>query len=302
METKAIVTMPPYAPYIREVLKHAVVSGIRLNTVMPIHETLDDAVKRLNDDAQQAGKDLWVDLKCRQLRIKTYGVPPFTEIELTHKISVDAGATAYFSSGLEQATILSVKDNKLIMQEGPKRVVGPGEAINIPHPSLKVEGYLTDTDKQYLEACSKIGLHNYMASFVEVPEDIEEIIKLDGQAKVIAKIESQKGLDYVQLKWAGKPRLMAARGDLFMELKMPHYITQAVEAIVRKDPDAIAASRIFESLAQSLEPSCSDIGDADNLLRMGYKTLMFGDEICMRRDSIISGLNLLDAMAQRYEK
>ncbi|MFH1182291.1 MAG: pyruvate kinase [Candidatus Woesearchaeota archaeon] len=302
MGAKAIVTIPPYAPYMKEVLNNTIVSGIRLNTVMPLHETLDDAVKRLNDEAQKAGKDLWIDLKCRQLRVKTYGVPPFTEIELTHNLTVDAGTTAYFSGGLEKATILSVKNNRLLMQEGPKRVVGPGEAINILHPSLKIEGYLTDTDKKYIEACSRLGLHNYMASFVEGAEDLEEIGKLDGQANLIAKIESQKGIEYVQTGWNGKSRLMAARGDLFVELKMPHHITQAVEAIVRKDPNAIVASRIFDSLAQSLEPSCADIGDADNLLRMGYRAFMFGDEICMERNQIMSGLNLLRAMAQRYEK
>ena len=32
---KAIVTMPPYAPYLEEVAQHPIVSGIRLNTVMP---------------------------------------------------------------------------------------------------------------------------------------------------------------------------------------------------------------------------------------------------------------------------
>ena len=81
---------------------------------------------------------------------------------------------------------------------------------------------------------------------------------------------------------------------------MPHLVTRAVEGIVRKDPEAIVASRIFPSLSHTLEPSCQDIGDADNLLRMGYKTFMFGDDICMRRDSIISGLNLLTAMAEPY--
>jgi hypothetical protein len=300
IKMEAIVTIPPYAPYISDVLAHPIVSGIRLNTVMPLHESLDDAVSRLYDCAKKANKELWIDLKCRQLRIKSYGVPPFTEIELSHNISVDAGAAAYFSGGAERATVLSTKGNRLIMLEGPKRVVGPGEAINIPDSSLKIEGYLTDSDKKYIEACSKAGLHNYMASFVEGDEDLDEILKLDPKANLIAKIESQKGMDYVNNKHSGKPRLMAARGDLYVELKMPHEIIKAVETILRKDKNAIAASRIFDSMAQSLEPTCADIGDVDSLHRMGYKTVMFGDEICMQRESIMSGLNLLYAMSREY--
>jgi pyruvate kinase len=300
MEPKAIVTIPPYAPFIDEVLRHEIVSGIRLNTVMPVKDSLEDVLKRLDEKARRYSKELWVDLKCRQLRVKSYGVPPFTEIELTHNIQVNTPVTAYFSDGKEVATVLAVEGNKLIMQEGPKRVVGPGESVNIPHHSLAVDGYFTDTDKRYIEAGNKIGMHNYMISFVEGQEDIEALYKLDPQAVPIAKIESRKGMDYVAGDWDGKTRLMAARGDLFVELRLPHHIIGALETIVQKDPNAVVASRIFNSLAYSPEPSCEDIADADNLLRMGYRTLMLGDDVCMRHDSVISSLNLLDALAGKY--
>ena len=139
-----------------------------------------------------------------------------------------------------------------------------------------------------------------MLSFVEGKEDIESFKKLYPDAEVAAKIESRKGMSYVKNQWAGESRLMAARGDLYLELKKPHYIIDAVENIVCKDKNAIVASRILDSFAGSLEPSCSDIGDLDNLMRMGYKNFMFGDEICLKRESIISGLNLFKALAEKY--
>ena len=95
-------------------------------------------------------------------------------------------------------------------------------------------------------------------------------------------------------------RLMAARGDLFAELEKPHKIIKAMEQIITKDPQAIAASRILGSFSQSYEPSCADISDVDSLIRMGYRTLMLGDDVCMRRDSVISALNLLEAMDEQY--
>ena len=298
MPIDAIVTIPPYAPFIEEVARHPIVSGVRVNTVMPTKRSHDDLLKRLRDQAGE--KQLWIDLKARQLRVANYGVPPFTEITLTHGISVDTPVTAYFSDGEEQATVLQVDGNRLIMQEGPKRVIGPGESVNIVHPSLKVEGYLTDTDMAYIAACKSAGVHTYMLSFVEHAADVGLLKDADPEATVVAKIESQRGLRYVRKEWQGEARLMAARGDLYVEVAKPHLVTRAVEGIIQKDPEAIVASRIFPSLSRSLEPSCADIGDADNLLRMGYKTFMFGDDICMRRDSIISGLNLLTAMAEPY--
>ena len=298
---QALVTMPPYAPYIEKVLKHKSVSGIRLNTVMPIKGALEDTLSGLNNLAKIHEKELWIDLKCRQLRIKTFGVPPFTEVELSHNLEVYTPCKAYFSDRNESATVLAVEGNKLIMQEGPRRVVGPGESVTIPHSTLRIQGYLTDSDKRYIETCALLGIHNYMLSFVEQEADIEELKRYDTQAQSIAKIESQRGLDYISHA-PTPPRLMAARGDLYMELNWPHTILEATERIIRKDKDAIAASRILSSLASRPEPTCEDLGDLDNLLRMGYRTVMFGDEMCLREESILTGLNVFAAVAERYSR
>lgn len=302
MKPNAIVTLPPYAPYAKEVLQHPLVSGIRLNTVMPVKESLDELLTRLGDVAGNEGKQLWIDLKGRQLRIKSYGVPPFTEIELTHNIEVQTPCSVYFSDRQTKATLLGVNKNKLIMQEGPRRVVGPGESVTIPHPSLKIEGNLTETDKAYIEAAKRTGIHNYMLSFVESKEDISQLRALDKEARIIAKIESQRGAKYVKNEYSQEARLMAARGDLYLEIHWPHEIPRIMQSIIEKDKNAIAASRILDSLAQSPEPSCADIGDADNLLRMGYRTLMLGDEVCLRREPLISSLNLLAALAEPYNE
>lgn len=297
---EAIVTIPPYAPFIGDVVKHPLVKGLRLNTVMPTKGSLEDTLKRLQDQVKD--KELWIDLKCRQLRTKTFGVPPFTEIELTHNISVDTPVTAYFSDGKESAIVLAVEGNKLIMQEGPKRVIGPGESINIPHYSLKIDGFLTETDQKYLDAGRKIGLKNYMISFVESKDDVTKFQEFYPEANIVAKIESRKGSDYITNDWHNEARLMGARGDLYVELKKPHQIIRVMQEIITKDPNAIAASRIFGSFSQSLEPSCADIGDVDSLMRIGYKTLMLGDDICQRRESVLSALNLLYEMNQQYKE
>ncbi|MDO8628796.1 MAG: pyruvate kinase, partial [Nanoarchaeota archaeon] len=256
MKTQAIVTVPPYAPYISEVVQHPLVTGIRLNTVMPLKGTYEENLQRLK--ALAGDKQLWIDLKYRQLRIKTYGVPPFTEIELTQDINVKTPVTAYFSGGTEQATVLAVEGNRLIMQEGPKRVVGPGESINIPDKTLHVKGGFTPTDEQYITAAKKIGIHTYMLSFVEQMEDTQALKQLDPEADIIAKIESRKGMNYVKNEYNYEARLMAARGDLYIELPKPHHVIAALETIIEKDGKAIVASRIFPSLAHTLEPSCED--------------------------------------------
>ena len=304
---KAIVTIHPYAPYMDEILAHPAVEAIRLNTVMPLSESYEDALQRLKTRAEAYGKKLWLDLKCRQLRVKTYGIPPFTEIELTHKISVHTPVRAYFSNGEEYATVLKVDGNRLIMQEGPKRMVGPGESVNIPDPSLKIEGFFTETDMNYIEAAKKVGLHDYMLSFIEFAQDIKNLYAIDEKAQVIAKIESVKGMNFVKNMYSDiastfpkRIRLMAARGDLYIELEKPHHIISALENILKKDDTAVVASRILGSLAEGLEPNCADIGDLDNMMRMGYKHIMLGDDVCMHRDSVMSAIHIFEYMRQKY--
>jgi pyruvate kinase len=295
---EAIVTLPPYAPFRKEVYAHPLVKGVRLNVVMPV-KNIDEVVQRLSDETSALDKELWIDLKTRQLRVEGYWTPPFTEVALSHSISVNTPVTAYFNDGKDTAKILEVDGNRLIFQDGPRRVIGPGESINIPDDSLVIDGYFTDTDKRYIEASQKAKNHRYMLSYVEQPSDVNALYALDNRAIPIAKIESKKGLSYVQNQYNGV-RLMAARGDLFVELDRPHHIIKAIEDIVRVDNNAIAASRILSSLSKSYEPSCADISDVDNLLRIGYRSFMLGDDICMERDSAIGALNVLAAVSEKY--
>ncbi|MBI4440619.1 hypothetical protein HY639_00480 [Candidatus Woesearchaeota archaeon] len=291
----AIVTVPPYAPFIKDVVRHPLVTGLRLNTVMPVKESLDDVLKRLQDYE----KPVWIDLKGRQLRTVGYWTPPFTEVRISHPITVKTPVTAYFGNGRESATVVAVDGDRLIFLEGPQRTVGPGESINIVDSSLSIDGYLTKMDLAYVAAAAKLGMHQFMLSFVESAQDLTQLRGLDKDATIIAKIESQKGLQYVKTAYAQDVTLMAARGDLYIEVARPHHILDAVESIVQKDPHAVAASRILASMAQSAEPDCQDITDVAYLMAIGYKTFMLGDEVCLRRESVMGALHLLDALVSR---
>lgn len=298
---KAIVTIPPYAPYIKKVARHSAVEGVRLNTVMPIKESLEEMMQRVSKELY--GKDFWIDLKCRQIRVTNYASVPYEHLEISHDIKVDTPVTAYFHDGTEEATIARIDGRKIIMLDGPKRVVGPGESINIPHPSLEISGYFTEKDKEYITAAKNSGLHKYMLSYVEQESDITSLLELDDKAEIVAKIESPKGLEFVDSvypKYKDNVRLMAARGDLYVEVGRPHRILSAVKKIVKANPNAIAASRIFPSLKQNPVPVCSEISDVGYLMEIGYKTAMIGDDVCFNEHSVLSALNLLEAIEENY--
>lgn len=291
---RAIVTAPPYASFLDEVATHPLVCGLRLNTVMPVRDGPVEALKRL----QAFGQPLWVDLKGRQLRVVGAAIPPYTEVHLSHPIRVNTPIDAFFSDGSECVRIVAVDGNRLILEDGPRRLIGPGESVNIVHPSLKIEGTLTETDRAYLAAMPDLGLNRIMLSYVESPSDVDEVQHLLPGAEVMLKIETQRGLDYARKHGASLGRLMAARGDLYVEVLQPHRVVSALRDVIAADPDAVVASRIFDSLAWHPVPQSADIGDVAYLLSLGYRTFMLGDAVCLRRDSVLAALNLLGKVAE----
>ena len=293
MKISAIVTTPPYAVFLDEVARHPLVTGFRLNTVMPLKTGPREALELLGKYKQP----VWVDLKGRQLRVVGAAMPPFTEIRLSHKIKVNTPVDAYFSDGNERARIVAVDGDRIILEDGPRRMIGPGESVNIMHPSFEIEGTLTDTDKAYLEAMKEMGMNKVMLSYVESADDVGEVKRLLPGAEVVLKIETQRGLDFAKKHGAQHGRLMVARGDLYVEVLRPHMIIDAVKTVIQADQNAIAASRIFDSLAWQPVPVSADIGDAAFLLEIGYRTFMLGDQVCLKRDSVIEALNLLEAIA-----
>ncbi len=296
MRISVIVTIPPYASFLDEVSAHPIVSGLRLNTVMPLRETKREVLERLS----KFKLPLWVDLKGRQLRVAEPALPPFTEIKLSHAIKVQTPVDAYFSDGNERARVAAVDGNRLILEDGPRRMVGPGESVNIMHPSLKIEETLTDTDREYLAAMKEIGLTKVMLSYVESAGDVGEVKSLLPNAEVACKIETQKGLDFARKEKTKHGQLMAARGDLYVEVIQPHKIVSALKGIIRADPNAIVASRILDSLAWTPIPVSADISDVAFLMEIGYRTFMLGDQVCMKRDSVIEALNVLEEIGKEH--
>lgn len=292
----AIVTAPPYAPFLDEVARHPLVSGFRLNTVMPLREGPAEALERLSG----YGQPVWIDLKGRQLRVVGAAIPPYSEVRLSHSIQVDTPVDAFFSDGTECVRVAAVDGDRLILEDGPRRLVGPGESVNIVHPSLKISGTLTATDKSYLKAMQAVSLNKVMLSYVESASDIQEVQALLPGAEVMLKIETQRGLDFARKHGSSYGRLMAARGDLYVEVLRPHRMVSALRQIISADPQAVVASRIFDSLAHHPVPESADISDAAFLLSLGYRTFLFGDVVCLQRDTIIEALNLLEAVAAEF--
>ena len=293
---QVLVTIPPYAEYAEEVAVHPLVGGLRLNTVMPLKDGPDEVLTRLAG----LGRPLWVDLKGRQLRVVGAAIPPFTEIRVSHPVRVETPADIYFSDGKERGRIVAVDGDRLILEDGPRRLVGPGESVNIPHATLEIEGTLTQTDRLYLDAMRRLGLRHVMLSYVEQASDVAEVRDLLPDAEMLLKIETRRGLAFAHEFGAALGHLVAARGDLYVEMPRPHWMPEALADIIRADRHAVAASRILDSMVHHPVPESAEINDVAFLFTLGYRTLMLGDLVCFNREALLETLDVLKRLDARF--
>jgi hypothetical protein len=291
---KFIATIPPYVNHVQELANSPYIHELRFNTIMPIGETKEAVVRRLLSLAGE--KPIWLDLKTRQLRIAKFAYLPYSFVELSHQISVNLPAKIYFKDCVSEIAQI-VDGNKLILSRRPQRVVGSGEPVNILDPSLRIEGFLTEDDKEYIETFKSFGQHNYLLSFFESFDDVAEVLKLDPLAHIIAKIESKRGMEFVRNFYTSGSniRLMAARDDLYINLGFSE-IMSALKEIIQKDKNAIVASHLFTSLENYPSVSLQDISDFNFMQTLGYTSFMLSDGLCFSEKAFRGVLNVLQSV------
>jgi len=294
---KIIGTMPPPQHEAQNMLiaRHPLIEGARFNTgarsPYPPLKTLEMLLEAIGE------KDFWLDLKGRQLRIAKWAVPTYGDIELNHEIEINGPAKIIFRDG-QSSLIIEAIGNKIYVEPDPPCAVGAGQAVNIHCDDLKIKGYFTEEDLAYIEAAKSLDFHNYMLSFVEEESDITGMIELDPNCQIVAKIESPKGLDFVDdvfPDYRDRVRLMAARDDLFTNIgDDKSLIFEALQKILWADPEAIVASRLLTSLQSNLAVSIQDMSDFKLMLDMGYQNFMLSDNLCYKREPFLAALDVIE--------
>ena len=278
---------------ISEIINHPMIGGFRFNTGVPIIHTPYETLAKLRI---MTSKPIWIDLKCRQLRIAKWAVPYYGEIELNHEIEIEFPAQIHFR-GVGWTDIRAVKGNKIYLVNPPEQAVGQGQSVNIRARFLKVKGYFTEEDIAYIKAAESLGINHFMLSFYEGEDDLERLMKQLKNTEDVCvglKIESIKGVEAVEsivqelakinlLLFDKKLTLVVARDDLLINLgDNAVQIVEIIKQCLEYDQNAIVASQFFSGIEHTGVISAADISDISLLNKIGYKDFMLSDEICLR--------------------
>lgn len=277
-DCKLIATIPAMTDLkkVHKIIGNCYISGVRWNTGIVSPYTVDVTLDILKEITEQYKKELWIDIKGRQLRVEEWGNPLYSSIVLNHEISTN-GLCQVKLRGESYLDLVSSNGREIFVNPLPSHAVGKGQSVNILGDVI-IKGYLTEKDKEYLKYCSEKGILNIMASFVEEMSDIKDILNYDKNFNIVCKIESKKGIQ--NLNFFKGLNLMAARDDMYIELRDYRDMNYGLYKIINQDKDAICASRIFNSLEHGSVISYSDFMDLEQMYTMGYRNFMLCDNVC----------------------
>lgn len=298
MSAGLIITQGPYSSFAARWAGVPGFRGLRLNTVMPVpRECREERLRYLRRAC--GGHPLWVDLKARQLRVKELANAPYTAVVVSRRVSCAVPTTVYFDNGGTAARLSAIDGDRLILEGPPCRLIGPGESVNIPDDSLTfLDGdVLTPEDREWIDACRAAEVHHYMLSFTESEEDISRVRDADPEAVVMAKIESRKGLANLESIVEAADLVLAARGDLYVEVTPPHEVDGAVRRIARTAGcKAVVGSRILEGLAAATVPALADLADLHRLRDLGVREILLGDDLCFDEELLARAIRIVQAV------
>ena len=178
--------------------------------------------------------------------------------------------------------------------------VGSNKAVTIdPPPPLPS---LTQDDLTAIELGVSAGIRHFALSFANDPDDVEHLRGLlQGDAHVIAKIESRSGVHNVEGITTAADAVLIDRGDLSREVPMEHvpiYQKHIIRCANALNTPVYVATNLLESMLVSRNPTLAESNDIFNTLYDGAHGLVLAAETAVGKHPVQSVdvvLRMIDA-------
>ncbi len=199
--------------------------------------------------------------------------------------SLEVGNIILLENGLMKIEVIE-KNNSYVnckiitggILESKKSLAVPGVKLDIPF--ISKEDY-----EDIIYACRNQG--NFLAcSFVSTKEEVLEVKKILEREnrldmKIIAKIESQTGIDNLESIIEVADGIMVARGDLGVEIPMedlPVCQRKIATLCRKKGKICVVATEMLESMKKNIRPTRAEVTDIANAVYNGADAVMLSGE------------------------
>lgn len=292
--TKIICTLGPST---KDVLKEMQTEGMgaaRINTAHGSVEEHREMIRHL----REIGIPAILDVKGPEVRLRSaseWDVSPGDELVLGEDVhfskdildDVKDGARVLIDDGRLEAILERGQKIRLRFTKGGK--LKDNKSVNVPGVRLNVDP-LSEKDMRSLEMANEEQVAFVALSYTRDKEDVERVRTiLDEGIAIIAKIESQEGVDKIEEIIDASDGIMVARGDLGVDLpfsKIPMIQKRMVRACREKGKLVIIATEMLESMIRESRPTRAEVSDVANAVLDGSDALMLSGETAIGKDPV----------------
>jgi len=165
----------------------------------------------------------------------------------------------------------------------------PGNGVNLPDSEVGGD-LLSRKDLDDLEAARAAGADWVAISFVQRPEDVARVRSVAGDAMaILAKIERPQALERVDAICEVADAVMAARGDLGVELPyegVPAAQRRIATSAIERGVTSVCATEMLESMLSSNRPTRAEVSDVTAAVRDGFDAVMLSGETAVGADPV----------------
>ncbi|RJF92598.1 pyruvate kinase [Noviherbaspirillum saxi] len=160
-------------------------------------------------------------------------------------------------------------------------ILSDRKGVNVPGVVLPMSA-MTEKDRKDLEYGLTLGVDWIALSFVQRPEDIQEVKDIvQGRAGIIAKLEKPASITKLEDIIDVSDAVMVARGDLGVELlaeQVPAIQKRIVRLCRRFGKPVIVATQMLESMVAAPVPTRAEASDVATAIYDGADAVMLSAE------------------------
>lgn len=301
--TKIVATVGPksVSPQMISGLFAVGVSVFRLNCSHLSTEALEENIRSIRKVAPEAG--ILVDIQGPKLRFMGTDISLSTGSTVEMKrhdlglsqsdesfhMAMNVGERVLFDDGRIQTQIDAVQNDVVILKVVKGGKLARGKGVNFPD-TVMTGSVLSVKDRNDIDVARSMGVEIIAVSFVQQPSDVEEVRALAGEGpKIFAKIERPQALQLIEEICAVSDGVMAARGDLGVELpyeQVPSAQRAIALAALKSGTVSICATEMLESMIQSSRPTRAEVSDVTAAVRDGFDAVMLSAETAIGVDPV----------------
>ncbi|MFA5932600.1 MAG: pyruvate kinase [Microgenomates group bacterium] len=155
------------------------------------------------------------------------------------------------------------------------------ENLKNAQPQNRIEVIFDIKEISKLDYALKHNIKHIALSFTEQAKQIEEVRKIIPNAFVIAKIESEKGVQNFDEILKSSDGIMVARGDLSISVsfeQVPPLQKEFTYKTLREEKFLITATEMLLSMTNNPEPTRAEVSDVANAVFDHSSAVMLSEE------------------------